>query len=479
MTGNGSPVEQFDFQFDFQQKVLAVILRDPELLLQYRHMFRAAYFSDSALRQLAEWALYYFDTYSMKPTQPAMRQMVQAYCAASPVHQPHVETYLAWVDVLYAMDITDSNFVKAQLHEFVEQREFMLAVKAAIPKLNDPKLRKEIVDDILKAQANLAQTHGSIGVSGVGMDATQRTAYLFEEEIRDCIPSLWPNFNLHCGGYALGEMTVFAGSPNRGKSWALVHAAVSAIVAGKKVVFYSCEMSEKLILLRVYSILTGMTVEELKMNPQLLENKIQEYRALGGEIIVKQFQNAELRHVREHLMGVEANLGWRPDMVVVDYADLLTTADIEVDRHVLRNIYKGLRDLAVQYHFAMVTASQLNRGADKKEKPTIADLAECYEKAAIADVIWMLCQTDEEIQMARMRLYNAKNRNMERGKVVPLALQLSRGQLIDEAPVTGPPVTPTQAGALPTSFGTFGGPTGPPPQEPPPLPPNPFSGAHT
>lgn len=478
MTGNGSPVEHFDFQFDFQQKVLAVILRDPELLLQYRHMIRAAYFSDTALRQLAEWTLHYFDSYSLKPTQPAMRQMVQSYCGVSPVHQPYVDTYLAWVDVLYAMDLTDSEFVKAQLHDFVEQREYMLAVKAAIPKLNDPKKRKEIVDDILKAQANISKTHGSIGVSGIGMDANQRTAYLFDEEIRDCIPSLWPNFNAHCGGFARGEMTVFAGSPNRGKSWALAHAAASAVVNGQKVVFYSCEMSEKLILLRIYSILTGMTVEELKMNPQHLENKIQEYRALGGEIVVKQFQNAELRHVREHLMGIEANLGWKPDVVVVDYADLLTTADIEVDRHVLRNIYKGLRDLAVQYHFAMVTASQLNRGADKKEKPTIADLAECYEKAAIADVIWMLCQTDEEIQMARMRLYNAKNRNMERGKVVPLALQLSRGQLIDESPVTGPPVSAAQAGAIPPGLGTvaFTGPTGPPPPQPPA---NPFSGAHT
>ena len=472
MDGNhSSPIEPFDFEPEFQQKVMALVLRDQGLILNYRHMLRSAYFSDTALRQLMDWTLLYYDAYSIKPTYIALRHMITEYCAATPSLADHTHTLLAWADILYHVELADAEYVKSRLHEFVEEREYMLAVKKAIPKLKDKDKRKEIVNDILEAQANLAKTHGSLGVAGIGMDAETRTAYLFAEEIRDCIKSLWASFNVHCGGFGRAEMTVFAGSPNRGKSWALAHAAASALSQGFKVMFYTLEMSEKLILLRIYSILTGMTEDELKMNPQKLENAIAKFRALGGEIIVKQFHNAEIRDVREHLMGLQATNGWLPDMVVVDYADLLTQADIEVDRHVLRNIYKNLRDLAVQYNFAMVTASQLNRSADSKEKPTMADLAECYDKAAIADVIWMMCQTDEEIQQSRMRLFNAKNRNLERGRIVPLALQLSRGQLIDHAAASGP-----MHGSAPPLVGSghnsLGGPTGPP--VPPSLNANPF-----
>lgn len=460
MDGNNSPQSPdtpFEFDDGFQQRILAVLLRDPACLTQYRHLLKAGYFTDTTLRQLAEWLFGYFDAYGVKPSSQAMQQMVQAYSAASPTLAPYTTVFLNWLEFLYGIDLThDLEFVKDQIHDFVEERELMLVFMRNVPRIKLKDQRKLVWDDFRKTMTKLAATAGNEGVSLIAMDAEERTAYLFSEEVRDCVTSLWPGFNHACGGYAKGELLIFAGSQNRGKSWCACHAAASAVAAGKRVLFESGEMSEKQVALRVYSILSGMTVDELKMHPDQLEAIIQQYRLNGGEIIVKRWYGAGLADIRQHIMSVSVNHEWVPDMLVVDYDDLFTGHDAGSDDNDYREskrFYRGLRDLCVEYNVAGVVAAQLNRVAENKERPTAGDLAECYGKAAVADGIWMVCQTEEEFQMSQMRLYQAKNRADTKGAMLSLILDLARGKMQDMTPEYS-------AGPSTSTFASSGPPVG-------------------
>lgn len=438
------PLSEFNFDNNFQVGILALLLKDKNSMVAFRHLLVPNYFSDPILRQLSEWLFNYFDHYSITPQIVVMRQMVKAYCEQIVSLRNSVDLYLMWVDRLAGFDLSDAEYYKQKIHQFVTQREYMLAVMRCAEKLKNEKEIENIPDIILKAQQRLAKVHGDGGIRGFGMTDEERYKILFEQPIRDCIPSMWSNFTQFCGGYGRKELTVFAGSPNRGKTWVLCHAAVSALMCGRRVIYYTAEMSEVLILTRIYRIMMGFTDDEMKGNISQLNMCVANLRNMGAEILIKDMNGKRIMDIRDHLLGVNATYGWYPDMVVVDYADRMTGGmddESEQYRHRIRNIYEQLRNMAVHYNMAVVSASQLNRGGDRKDKPTIADLAECWDKAAIADVIWMLGQTEDEFAINRMRLINAKNRNMERGRIIPLQLDLVRGRLVDLSIPDDPSVT--------------------------------------
>lgn len=437
---SNSPIEQFSFTPDFQNLIAATLIRDPATLPAYRHLLKPGYFADNYVRQIIEWTLWYFDTYAQTPVSVVLKQIAAHWCASSKHLQAHEITYSQWIDYLHAIEINDSEYVTEQLYKFAQQQEYAIAIKTAYSHLKNGQadLVPKIIEDV---QAKLALSQGDLGLFSIGMDAATRHKELFFEKPRHCVETDWPSINKICGGPAKKELFIIAAPPNRGKSYTLCAIAAAAVKRGKKVVYYSLEMSRKLIALRVYSILTGMTEAELASNDALLEQTIQQYRQAGGECVVIDWPpgQARVNDIRNHLLKLRSHMGHMPDMAVVDYPDELagavdTKGEIsEVTRHILKRIYTDLRGIAVRYDIAMVAASQTNKSSLSKEIITIGDLAECFGKAAIADVIFALCQTEEEEQGSpmMMRLFNAKNRNAKKGGVVQLSLNFAQGRMIE------------------------------------------------
>jgi len=337
---------------------------------------------------------------------------------------------------LYQCDLSGSaDYIEDRIKSFVEEKEYALAYKRTLPWLNDPEKRHLIAAEMQKVRLSLARTSGSLGLFGLGLDP-KSMADQFKEEVRICVPSLWPGMNACSGGFAKRELTVFAGVANVGKSWMLAHAAASGVAAGDKVIVYTCEMEESLVLLRILSILTGRSTEDvrhaLEFQDPAIYAQLNSYYQAGAQIVVKELISEGVDAIRNNLMSIKATTEWSPDLVVIDYADLLlkdSNNDSKETRHQLAAIYRDLRSLGPEYETAVVTASQLNRQAANKERPTMYELAECWEKAAISDVIWVIGQTDDEEKAGRLRLFNAKNRNKKRGSIISLQVNYSIGQM--------------------------------------------------
>ena len=72
---------------------------------------------------------------------------------------------------------------------------------------------------------------------------------------------------------------------------------------------------------------------------------------LDGRLVVKYYptKSATVNTIKAHLDRVQM-MGYKPDMIVVDYADLLRGAGRTQDlRHELGNIYEDLRGMAGEY----------------------------------------------------------------------------------------------------------------------------------
>ena len=103
-----------------------------------------------------------------------------------------------------------------------------------------------------------------------------------------------------------------------------------------------------------------------------------------------------------------------PDVVVVDYADILGYAGTQRDeRHKLNEIWKGMKRSAGEMHNLWVTATQTNRAGIDKDYISQKDTAEDIRKVANVDAMFGLNQTEEEKESHFTRVSVVAHRHNE------------------------------------------------------------------
>lgn len=119
--------------------------------------------------------------------------------------------------------------------------------------------------------------------------------------------------------------------------------------------------------------------------------------------------------------------GKKPDVVIVDYADLLRGHGQE-KRHELEGIYEDLRGLAGEYELPVWTASQANRSALEEDVIDASKVAESYGKVMVADFIISLSRKVQDKLAGTGRWHIIKNRFGPDGITLPSKMNTSNGQ---------------------------------------------------
>jgi hypothetical protein len=113
--------------------------------------------------------------------------------------------------------------------------------------------------------------------------------------------------------------------------------------------------------------------------------------------------------LRAYIEGLKVK-GLMPDMLIVDYAEKLK---IEGDdyRHEFGRRFGELRNIAIDYNIAVVTAAQANRMGGKAERLDKAHTAEDYSIVQRADLLLTLSQNEDEKKLGLARIEVAAARN--------------------------------------------------------------------
>ena len=231
------------------------------------------------------------------------------------------------------------------------------------------------------------------------------------------------------GGLAPGELGIVLAPPGGGKSMMLVRFAASALLAGKKVVYYSMELSEDVIGQRFDSCLNGIHLNEVWDFKEKIEETVYEIGENGGELIIKDFPTgqATVNNLFSHIETLANNEDIIPDIIMVDYADIMKPTIVYSDkRHTLTGIYEELRGLAVELKIPVWTASQTNRTAMGKEEYGLDSIGESLGKAATADVVLGIGRPDELKIDNIAKVGVLKNRNGADGYYIDLYFDTSK-----------------------------------------------------
>jgi len=322
--------------------------------------------------------------------------------------QKQTRTYFA--KVLSDVNILDSaEFVKDTALEFCRKqklREAMIKSTTLLQKCSFDEI-SVLINDALKAGAD----------ADFGYDYIKDFEKRFELSTRETITTGWENIDqITGGGGGRKELGVVIAPTGVGKSMVLVHLGATALKAGMTVVHYTLELQDTVIASRYDSCITGIRLNEVQDRKSEIKKDIDD---LEGTLIVKEYptKTATTNTIRAHLEKLKQQ-GITPDMIIVDYADLLRTLSARKEkREELESIYEELRAIMMENNCAGWTASQTNRTGLNQEIITMQAISEAFNKCFIADFIFSVSRTSEDKQTNGGRIYVAKNRNGPDGLV--------------------------------------------------------------
>jgi replicative DNA helicase len=273
----------------------------------------------------------------------------------------------------------------------------------------------------------------------------------FLDRKNDSFPTGIPELDKRGFGPTRGELHLYIAATKRGKTFWLIQLAKMAAMHRLKVAHYSLEMSEAKCAQRYMQAFFAMAkrdekqrtvkfsrdslgrmdgLQDVELKPKLsmddpnirskLEKKIKQFgsRYLDN-IVVKQFPSGNLtvRQLEAHLDGLESNERFIPDLLIVDYPDLMKI-DKDNFRLGIDLIYKELRGIAVSRNIALAIVSQGNRGSERAKNVGNDHVAEAWSKIAHADCVITYNQTQAERGLGLARLAVSAGRNDEQITVI-------------------------------------------------------------
>jgi len=179
----------------------------------------------------------------------------------------------------------------------------------------------------------------------------------------------WPTFDKKLfGGFNRGELNIFAGGSGAGKSLFLQNLGINFAQTGLNVLYVSLELSEQLVAMRLDSMMTGMPTREIFKSIDDVELKVKVAGKSSGAIQIKYMPSGKtINDLRAYIKEYQVKKGFKPDVVLIDYLDLMMPVNVKVSPSDLfvkdKYVSEEIRNFAMDQKCVCVTASQLNRSA--------------------------------------------------------------------------------------------------------------------
>lgn len=345
-----------------------------------------------------------------------------------------------------------------RLDAFIRTQEIKQTIWDAADKLHGD-VDDEIADEVSESLIDASRKRVASLDLGHSLSSEESMRFLTKSET-DFLPLNITWLDHHEIGPTVGEMLLLSAIYGAGKSHFLVYCGKKAMMQRWNVLHITLEMSDDLVFQRYHQTLMGVakfneqigrydiksndygSLEDLnwiRYSPEhhmedpnigdFLRKKKNQFGTMMDRLWVKQYPSNYLtpQKLDAYLDTLEHHAGFVPDIILIDYIDIMSTK-AETKRHDISNNAQGLRRIAFERNCAVVTVGQLNRDAMKSKKKTGAHISEDIGKGREADEHLIYDQTDQEEKMGLARLSVDKARNAPGNKTMLLSQSYETGQ---------------------------------------------------
>ena len=430
----------------FQVKVMSSLLKHKEFLQNIHDILEEEYFDNPAHKWIVEEILKYHYKYHTTPSLDALQVEVKK-----------IDNEVLKVSVIeqlkeaYKASNEDQEYVEQEFANFCKNQQLKKALLSSVDLLEKGQYDdiRYLIDSALKAGMD----------KNLGHEYEKDTETRYRAEDRNPIPTPWPHVNdLLQGGLGSGDVGIIFGNPGGGKSWMLTALGAMPVSLGYTVAHYTLELSEGYMGRRYDATFTGLKVQELGLHRREVNEMIEK---LKGKLIIKEFTmgKASIASIESHIQKM-TDLGTRPDLVIIDYVDLLKSKRKSIDRKdEIDDIYISTKALARDLKLPIWTVSQVNRAGAKDDVIEGDKAAGSYNKVMIADFAMSLSRKRLDKMNGTGRAHIMKNRyggdgmtypmkiNTENGNIEILSREMEEGEFTVENGTQGPKAPTTNFSA--------------------------------
>jgi hypothetical protein len=412
----------------FQAKVAAVMMQSPEFLEQSFDIINPNFFELDANKWIVKNTLTYFNEYKTLPTLEVFKVELNQQIKDDTFRTAIVEQLRG---IFQRIKDTDLDYVRDSFVEFAKNQTLKSAIIKSVDLLQGGQYGeiKTLIDGAMRSGQPKT----------LGHDWKKDVELRLTKSARNTVATGWDIIDVQIGGgLAGGELGVIAAPSGIGKSWALSTIGANALRAGKRVVHYTLELNENYVGLRYDTIYTGIEPGKIPDNADVVRSLVE---TIKGEIIIKYYpaKTVTCHSLLAHIQQM-TSLGFKPDVIIVDYADLLSSVHRTDARYQeLGAIYEELRGIAGELNIPIWTASQTQRSSIQDDIIQADKIAESYSKIMTADLVISISRKLEDKMSKTGRAHIIKNRFGPDGQTFPMIIDTGIGkiEIFDEKSAKG------------------------------------------
>ncbi len=449
---------KFNFTNEFQDMLLACVIRMPLEFWTYTDIIRPEYFNGVDAFETAFALDLYIRKYGKYPNFSTLCNLL--YTKFERTNSDKASELVDYVIKLTELDFADWEGVRDLVIKFAKERALFTALK----KIHTAEMegRLEDVDPVTEVEAALAvgedNRKGGINLKRDYEDVIRRVS-----QPTYGVPTGYVEFDrIWRSGWAPGWLIVPLAPPKSLKTTFAINLGLKMLAPGSTgdVIYYACEISDDLAMMRALYNLTGMSSETI------MTDGVEKFIIAAGKGIKKEIgagnfyfkyfpsKCASINDIEQHAKYLIAHEKIKPKAIFVDYAETIrptVTGKNVPDWRQQADIYVNARAMGSKLGCCVIMPDRCNKETVGRKVPNMASFQGSFEKAGVVDIAIGLCFTEGERLQNRIRYFVFLNRHGPQllhfeGRVDPELMRMTVDRQIDYEPEDEAETTAKQSG---------------------------------
>ena len=386
------------FGQDFEKIFFRLSLEKPK----YLQAIKTNFYTSDEIDALSYLSNKFYAKFQETPTLENLKLLVQRH----PKSRERVTDEI--IDIIFDVDLNkyDEEWLTNTAEAWIKWRTFNTSLTDTIEFIKTTDVNPENVESIVTKVKGLINDRNNLTFnSDLGLNFFDFDSHDQKEAEK---VSTGYNFldRMLGGGYDKGgNLVVYAGEQNIGKSIYLANDAANFVKMGTNTVVITAEMAAHKFVKRIGANLLNIRIDEYPEKAKNRDHIKRRLETVGdgftppGQLYVKQFptSQATVLDIEAYVAQIEEELQIKVGAVVIDYINILANyrnQNTENTYMEIKQIAEDLRAMGIRNNWLIVTATQINRNGYNSSDISMSDVAESAGLSHTADVMLGIIQDD-------------------------------------------------------------------------------------
>ena len=385
------------FGQDFEKIFFRLSLQKPK----YLQAIKSGFYTSEEIDVLSYLANKFYSKFNETPSQEQIKLLISNSKKAAKV----TDNIL---DMLFQVDLDqyDEEWLVSTAESWIKWRTFDTSLFDTIEYIKTTQVTPENADSVIQKVKNLINDRNNLTFnSDLGLNFFDVDSH--DQKDAEKVSTGY-NFldRLLGGGYDKGgNLIVYAGEQNIGKSIYLANDAANFVKMGTNTVVVTAEMAAHKFVKRIGSNLLNININDYGEKAKNKEHIKRRLETVGdgftppGQLFIKQFptSQATVLDIEAYVNQIEEERQIKVGAVIIDYINILANyrnQNTENTYMKIKQIAEDLRAMGIRNNWLIVTATQITRNGYNSSDIGMTDIAESAGLSHTADVMLGIIQDD-------------------------------------------------------------------------------------